>query len=402
MPTYRYAAFTRSGKRVDGTIEEESPITASRVLLGQGLTVSDLREAKGGATQSLFSHKKKIKAKDVAMFTRQLSVMLHSGLDLAEALLVMRDVTANPSMAEVLREVHKDISTGISLTDALSKHKAFPTFLVEMVRAGETAGNLESVLGRVAVQMNKTMRLRGQIKKALTYPTVTLSFSLIAIIVMMAVVVPGFVEILESMDAGMPALTRVVVGISDVVRSNILVILLVAAGVWWGVTAWRKTEAGAAAFDRFLLNLPIVGPLIQKSALANFSSSLAFSLGAGLNILDAMDVTIRVVGLRPVEEALKTARNRVRDGVEFSSSLAEHPDLFPRLLTGMTKVGEVSGEIESALESVAEFYESEVEDLAGSLSSMIEPFIMVFLGGFVGGIVLALMLPMVNVMKALN
>lgn len=402
MPKFRYTAFDKAGKKQTGTVEAETQADASRSLAAKGLTVSEIKEGGAGDIKINISLGGGVSNKDVTLFTRQLAVVIRSGLDLAEALHVVRDVSPNPKFKEVLAQVHADISTGIPFADALSKHKAFGNFLVEMVRAGEAAGNLDSVLNKVAGQLEKSMRMKAAIKKALTYPTVIMIIALLGTGLLLVAVVPQFVGIIEGLEADMPKLTEIVVGASDFVQAYFLYIgAAIAAGVF-AMQRWRATPKGRFLFDSFLLKAPVFGPIIHKSSLTNFTSSLSFCLASGLNLLDAIEVTNRIVGLAPIEQALAEVQDRVREGSDFSSSLAQYESLFPKMMTGMMRVGEASGEMEETLNSVAAYYELEVEEATGSMSSMIEPFIMVFLGGVVGTIVAAMMLPMMTAMNAVG
>lgn len=402
MASFKWVAFDASGARVTGVTEADNVQAVRNELTARRLTPSSIEESRAGQPKSLFSSRKpKVRPKDVALFTKQLSVVLKSGVPLADALRTIAESSDNETLSEALIDVLNSISTGMPIADALSRHAFFGPFLVEMVRAGEQTGRLAEVLARVSVQMDKSNKLRGQIKKALTYPTVILSFSVVAVVVMMVVVVPQFMSIMDGMDVEMPMLTQVVVSISDGLKDNIIIIVVVAAAAFYLFNRWKSTEAGAEQLDRFLLSLPIVGRIMSTSALANFASSLAFSRSAGLDMMESLSITSRVVGLRPMEKAVTRARGRIRDGVDLSMALSESREIFPALLTGMVRVGEESGELEDALGSVAEFYEQEVEDAAAGMSAMIEPFIMAFLAVFVGGLVAALMLPMVSVMQGI-
>jgi type IV pilus assembly protein PilC len=394
---------------VRGEVQAESDGKAIANLAQQGLTVMNVaakgQRAQGGRTAGGAAEKaggKKPTMKDVALFTRQLSVMLASGLELAEALSILADVMTKPQMQQIVHEVHVDVTTGVPMSRALEKHPVFGNFLTEMVRTGEATGKLESVLSQVARQIEKNLKLQAQIKKAMMYPTITLVISLGAVIVMMAVVVPQFVQILDGLGAPMPALTKGVIALSDFIRGNLLWLAIVVAVGVYGLQRWRRTPSGEYQWDLLMLKTPVVGSIVQKSALAKFSSSLGFCLEAGLDILGSLDVTQRVLGVKPMERALEEARTKVREGVALSAALAEYPELFPKLVPGIVRVGESSGELDTTLSSIASFYEGEVEELSGNLSSIIEPVMMILLGSLVGTVVVAMMLPMVGAMKALS
>lgn len=401
MPKFRYIAFDKAGKKQTGAIDADTQADASRALSAKGLTVLEVKEAGAGSIE-IKLNLGGVSNKDITLFTRQLAVVIKSGLDLAEALLVVRDVSPNPKFREILQKVYADISTGVPFSDALGKHKAFSNFLVEMVRAGEASGNLDMVLNKVAGQLEKGMRMKASIKKALTYPTVIMLIALLGTGFLLVAVVPQFVGIIESLETDMPKLTEIVIGASDFVQANFLYIGGALTALVFLAQRWRATPKGRQVFDNLILRAPIFGPIVHKSSLTNFTSSLSFCLASGLNLLDALDVTLRVVGIAPIENALEEVKVRVREGYDFSSSLAQHENLFPKLMTGMMRVGEASGEMEDTLNSVAAYYELEVEEATGSLSSMIEPLIMVFLGGVVGTIVAAMMLPMMQAMQAIR
>lgn len=401
MPLFQYEAFTPSGKLVRGRVDADSSTAALRQLTQQGLV------AKRVTDQLVVTRErgrgKKPGMKDVSLFTRQLALMLRSGLDVSEALRTLEEALPNPRMQVVVRAVNDDILQGVPLSRAMSEHEGvFGDFVVEMVRTGEATGQLEEVLSRVAVQLEKNLRMAAAIKKAMMYPMVTLGISVVAVVVMLALVVPMFVEIIESLNADMPALTQAVVSISAFMQSNLLLIAVAAAFGVFGFRRWRATEAGAAAWDAFMLRVPVVGVIVQKSAVTKFASTLGFCVQAGLDILGALDVAKRVVGVVPVERALEDVRANVRDGVALSAALGYFPELFPKLVPGIVRVGESSGELPSTLASIAGFYEGEVEELTGTLSSVLEPVMMVVLGGLVGTVVIAMMLPMVSAMQSLS
>lgn len=403
MPKYAYVAFDRAGKKKTGTLEADSQQDAMRLLTSRGMTVSSVKEGSGGLNMELnIKLGSGVKPKDITLFTRQLAVVLRSGLDLAEALSTVKEVSPNKAFQEVVGKVYNEISTGVPFADALEKQKVFPSFLVEMVRAAEAAGNLDDVLSRVAHQLEKNMKLKGKIKSALTYPMVIMVIALLGTGLLLVVVVPQFVGILKSLNTAIPPLTAMVIGVSHFVQHYAL--FLAGGGIAGGIAfqRWRKTEQGRLITDKGLLRLPVFGGIVQKSALANFAASLGFSLSSGLTIIDALDVTIRIVGIAPIEVALRDVRNRVREGADFSASLNDYPELFPSMMTGMVRVGESSGELEQTLESVADYYEMEVEEATGSLSTIIEPMLMVFLGGVVGTIVAAMFMPMMAAMQHLQ
>jgi type IV pilus assembly protein PilC len=406
MPTFQYEAFTRSGKAVRGRVEADSDTAAMRQLAHQGLVTKRVSAQAQAAAPALFglgARGKRPGPKDVALFTKQLAVMLRSGLDVAEALGVLEEALPNPRMQKVVHQVGLDILKGIPLSRALAVHdRVFGEFVVEMVRTGEATGQLEEVLSRVSVQLDKNLRMAAAIKKAMMYPMVTLSISIIAVVVMMALVVPMFVEIIDGLNAEMPALTQLVVGVSDFMKANLLLIVVAAAVGVVAFRRWRQTEAGAERFDTLMLRVPVVGAILQKSAVTKFTSTLGFCVQAGLDILGALDVAKRVAGVVPVEKALDDVRANVRDGVALSASLAQFPDLFPKLVPGIVRVGESSGELHATLYSIASYYESEVDDLTGSLSSVLEPVMMIVLGGLIGTVVIAMMLPMVSAMQSLG
>lgn len=404
MQTFQYEAFTRSGKQVRGQVMADSNTAAVRQLAQQGLVAKKV-SVRGGVAEKGESKRggKRPGPKDVALFTKQLAVMLRSGLDVSEALGILEEALPNPRMQTVVHQVGLAILKGVPLSRALGAHEAvFGDFVVEMVRTGEATGQLEEVLSRVSVQLEKNLNMAAAIKKAMMYPMVTLAISLIAVVVMMALVVPMFVEIIEGLNAEMPGLTQAVVNISEFMQGNLLLIGVAGGVLGYGFRRWRKTEAGAAKWDELMLRAPVIGPIVQKSAVTKFTSTLGFCVQAGLDILGALDVAKRVAGVIPVERALEDVRANVRDGMGLSAALGLFPELFPKLVPGIVRVGESSGDLHTTLYSIAGFYESEVEELTGSLSSVLEPVMMIVLGGLVGTVVVAMMLPMVSAMQSLS
>ncbi len=332
--------------------------------------------------------------KDLVSFTRHLTLMLESGLDLRSALQVSGDVTSKAKLDKAVRSVGRDVQIGIPLSEAIARQRLFDRFVIEMLRAGEATGDVLSVLRRVNVYLEKRIKIQQTVQKATVYPVVTLVFSLVAVIAMLALVVPQFVSIVEGLGAELPPLTQAVVAVSEFVQQNVLVLIGLVALAIGGITLGRRIPWVRTATDRVLLGLPVVGPVVRANALTQWTGSLAFCLHAGLDIRSSLDVSRRLVGLAPFDRALRDVRQHVSDGDSLAAAVARHPDMFPNLIQGVVRVGEQSGSLEAPLQSAASFYEDELDTLSASVGSAIEPFLMVFIGGIVGVVVVSMMLPM--------
>jgi type IV pilus assembly protein PilC len=340
----------------------------------------------------------RMKQADLMVMTRQLATMVSAGLTLLRALRVLEDQTESKKLKQALVEVRKDVESGSSLSDALDRHpKVFSVLYVSMVRAGETGGFLDTTLNRVAEHLEAEDKLRRQVKSAMVYPMVVLTFAMLVLTGLVTFIVPVFAKVFTENGSQLPGLTRFTLGISDMVRHYPYVPLGVAGGGVFFFLRWKKSKAGRAQWDKLRLKAPMkIGDIVQKISLARWSRTLSSLVTAGVPMLEAISVTGKTSGNHVVEKAMESVRQSVSSGGTIQAALKEEP-VFPPLVYHMVGVGEETGGLETTLSKVADFYEDEVEAAVKSLTSVLEPIMIIVIGGIVGFVVISMYLPMFKV-----
>ena len=335
-----------------------------------------------------------IKEKDVVIFTRQFSTMIDAGLPLVQALDILASQAANKRFASIIRQAKADVEGGSTYADALRKHpKAFSELYVNMVAAGEAGGILDTVLNRLAMYMEKAIKLKRKVKGALMYPAIVTLVAAAVVTIIMVKVVPTFSNMFASLGGKLPTPTRIVITASHfmVGKGGLLLLgLIVAAAI--GLVQFRRTKKGRLTTDSLFLKMPIFGILLLKVAVAKFTRTLGTLTGSGVPILDALEITAKTAGNRKVEEAIINVKSAVQEGKTLAEPLAEQK-VFPHMVTQMISVGESAGALDSMLGKIADFYDDEVDSAVSNLTSMLEPLMMVVLGSIIGFIVIAMYLP---------
>lgn len=402
MPTtFAYKVRDRSGKVISGAIEAESAQAVASKLRSMGYIVLEISEKKEAFSFSL-SFRKKVKLKDLTVFSRQFATMINSGVSITRALAILAEQTDNPTLAEVIRQLRKDVEAGLSLSEALAKHdKIFPPIFVNMTRAGEAGGVLDEVLLRLAEHFEKDAAIRGRVKSALTYPVAVLVFSLLIATAMIVFVVPTFMNMFESLGGNLPAATQMLVNLSNFVRGRWYIIIGTIVGIIYLYKFLNKTEKGKFFFDSIKLKLPIFGMLIKKMSLSKFSRTFSTLVASGVPILQAMDIVADTAGNEVVAKAIREARSSIKEGESISKPLSKSP-VFPPMVVQMISIGEETGALDTMLKKIADFYDEEVSAMVESLTSLLEPILMIFLGILIGGIVIALYLPMFSIISVMN
>ena len=402
MSTYVFKAMDTAGAKASGEVEAETKQAVADQLRQRGLIVLDIAD-KGGSKEINLSFMGKPKATDLTILTRQLATMVNSGMTILRALYILEGQTENKQLAETIGEVRKDVEAGIALSDALERHpKTFDQLFTAMTRAGETGGMLDQALLRVADQLEAADSLRRQVKSAMMYPIVVLTFACLVMIAMLVFLVPVFIDTFESLNSELPAITKLTVAMSEAVTSYWYVVLASVAVMVVAFKRWKKTEAGRRGFDKFKLRLPMkVGEIVQKVSLARWSRTLSALVKAGVPLMQAMEITGKTSGNWVVENAMDSVVESVRAGGTIADPLKASP-IFPGMVTQMVSVGEDTGALDTMLEKIAEFYEDQVAAAVKSLTAIIEPIMIVFVGGMVGFIVIAMYMPMFKVYDAIK
>lgn len=384
---FEWEGKDRNGKQVRGELRAlgENQVTAA--LRRQGIVASKVkkRRTSGG---------KRIKPKDIAIFTRQLATMMKAGVPLLQAFDIVGRGNPNPNVTKLLNDIRSDVETGTSLSASFRKHPLyFNSLYCNLVEAGEAAGILEELLDRLAEYMEKTEGLKSKIKSALMYPISVIVVAFVVVAVIMIWVIPSFKQVFASFGAELPAPTLMVMAMSEFfVEYWWLIFGLLFGGGYFFIQAWRRSEKVQAFMDRLMLKLPIFGTLVEKSVVARWTRTLSTMFAAGVPLVEALDSVGGAAGNLVYAKATDKIQQEVSTGTSLTTAMG-NVQLFPSMVLQMCAIGEESGSIDHMLGKAADFYEAEVDDMVAGLSSLMEPIIIVLLGTIIGGIVISMYLP---------
>jgi type IV pilus assembly protein PilC len=377
-----------------GEIEAESRPAAVAALRARGVvaTAVEERKAKAAAAASL-KLGGKVKAKDLAIYTRQFSTMVDAGLPIAQCLQILSEQSESKVLRDVTARIATDVQGGATLAESYGKYpKTFDNLFVNMLAVGESGGVLDVCLQRLSTYIEKAAKLKGQVKSAMVYPATIISVACLVIIFMMVFALPTFANMFKSMGAELPLPTKIVIWMSDMTRKYIIVMAAVIAVGVYALKRYYSTDQGSMAIDTLLLKVPVVGMLIRKIAVARFTRTLGTLISSGVPILEGLLITARAAGNRVVEKAVMQARQHVTAGGTLAEPLKSAP-VFPAMVVHMISVGENTGALDAMLGKIADFYDDEVDAAVAAMTSLLEPMMIVFLGVAVGGIVIAMYLP---------
>lgn len=404
MPSYAYTGLTASGKTVKGTEASESVPALKGALKRKGVYLTAVTEtASGGGARVKDSNEvdlsfifDKVRPRDVASMTRLLSTLLLAGVTLPEALNALTDQVESPRFKSVLSDIASRVNEGSALADAMAKHtKLFPQLYINMIRAGEASGSLETVLIRLADFMDQQEDLRGKVTTAMFYPVAMALVGGGVVTLLMVKVVPQISQMFEDQNAELPLSTRFLVSLSEFVAGYWWLIIMMMFAAVWGFRRWRATESGRLIFDSAILRLPVLGDLARKIAVSRFSRTLATMLASGVQLLQALDIVKSLLGNVVLEDVVSSARNDIREGDSVAVAL-KRSGQFPPLVTHMIAVGERSGQLEKMLEDVATTYDRETSAAITRATAVLEPLMIVLMGGSVGFIVFSIMTPILQ------
>lgn len=396
MKRFSYRAKDKTGKLVSGRVEATSSQLAARLLREKGLVVISITPER----ESIFSLIKKIRERvtlsDLATFTRQLSTMITAGLPITDALIILRS-QASVAMSQVVSQVLLDVEGGSSLADAMEKHpKVFTKVYVSIVKAGETGGVLDEVLSRLADNLEKEREFRSKVKGALIYPAIVIVGMFAVATIMMLFVIPRLTSLYKEFNAQLPLATQVLISVSGfATRFWFAGLGLLILGIW-GFNIFRKSEVGRRKVDEWIFRIPIVGPLQRQIILTEFTRTLGLLVGAGISILEALNVVADAVGNVIISDAIRASAVQVEKGFPLAYALSQQGEVFPPMLYQMLSVGEETGKLDEVLGKVSHVFEVESEQQVKGLTSAIEPLIMILLGVGVGFLVIAIILPIYN------
>ena len=402
--TFDYKVRDRSGSLVEGQLDGDSMALVVRRLREMGympISVTPKSSINIKTEIRIPGVTDRVKLREVAVITRQLSTMVDSGLSVVRSLAILAAQVENPTLASVLNEVRLDLEHGSSLSAACAKHpKVFSHLFCTLVQAGEAGGNLDEVLKSLANTIEKQAQLNRTIRSAMTYPAVVMSVMLLIFTAMLVFIVPVFQNLFSSLGGKLPLPTQVLIKVSSIMTSAwALVVIGVIIGTVIGVKQWIKTDEGRRRWDKLILKPPIFGPLFHKVALARMTGTLASLIGSGVPILESLDICADTSGNRTVGDVLIEAKNGVREGRPLADPLREHEDVIPTLVVQMIEVGEQTGALDEMLRKVGEFYDQEVEVTVNNLTALLEPLLTVMMGAMVGAMVICLYLPMFDYIK---
>lgn len=390
LDSFTWEGVDKSGRKLKGEMQAASDAFVKASLRRQGVNPTRVTRK----SKPLFSIKKKIKPKDVAVFTRQLATMIQSGIPVAQAFEIVGKGHENPAMQELVLSVKQDVESGTALTQALAKHPLqFDSLYCNLVAAGEQAGILDAILDKVATYKEKIEYIKGKIKSALFYPTAVIVVAFVVTAILLIFVIPQFEALFKGFGADLPALTQFVIGLSRAFQEWWYVIIggIIGAVVGLGYS-YKRSPKMQHTLDRLLLRAPVIGEIVKKATIARFARTLSTMFAAGVPLVEALDAVAGASGNRVYYEGTLAIKSDVSTGMQLQAAM-NATGLFPNMVVQMVAIGEESGELDKMLGKVADFYETEVDDAVASLSSLIEPIIMAFLGVVIGGLVIAMYLP---------
>ncbi len=391
MPVYSWKGRNKYGQIVSGERVAASVEEATRLLTKEQILVIKIEKKTAFKLPKIFA--KKVSSQELAVFTRQLSVMFSAGLPLTQALDILGIQQENKLFKEIILTVKSDVEAGSSLNNALRKHtKVFDDLYCNMVASGETSGNLDQILQRLALYIEKVTRIKGQVKSAMAYPSVVLAVAVIIVIIIMWKVVPTFANLFMEMGVSLPLPTQITIAVSRFFASYFYWIIGGFLGIGALIRAYYQTYKGRRVIDNILLKIPVLGDLLRKTAVARFSRTFSTLLTSGVPMLDSLDITAKTAGNSIVEDSIFLSRRLVSEGKSLAEALSASK-VFPPMVLQMIGAGEQTGALDQMLNKIADFYEEEVDRAVHTLISLLEPVMIAFLGTIVGGIVLSIYLP---------
>jgi type IV pilus assembly protein PilC len=400
MPTYQWKGKTRGGEEQAGTITADSKDAVVNMLRTRQIQVTAVTEK--GKEFSLPKFGGGVSQKEIAVFTRQFSVMIDAGLPLVQCLEILASQQANREFAKVLMAVRTDVESGSSLADALRKHpKVFSDLYANMIAAGEAGGILDTILQRLSVYIEKIVKLRSQVRSAMIYPVAIITIAAAVVTIILWKVIPTFATLFLELGAELPMPTQITISASRFLGHYFIFIFAALGGAIFALASWHKTYKGRRILDGITMKLPVLGLVLKKIAVARFCRTLGTLTASGVPILDGLEITARTAGNSIVEDAIMETRKAVEEGRTISEPLRD-TDVFPPMVVQMIAVGEQTGALDAMLQKIADFYEDEVDEAVTNLMALLEPVMISFLGVVIGGIVISMYLPMFDLINKIG
>src|SRR5688572_5150217 len=405
MPTFAYSGRTRAGQNVAGERVADTMDAAVAALRREQVMVTRIdaaKAAKAVAAKKAAKGGVKVPSKNLAIFVRQFSVMIDAGLPLVQCLDILGKQEPHKGFSGVILKTREDVEAGAALADAMKKHpKTFDALFTNMIAAGEAGGILDTILKRLAVYIEKSVKLKGEVKSAMIYPIAVIVIAAIVVSAILWKVIPTFAQLFAGLGAQLPLATRVVISLSDMLVSYGWILIIVMGVAAWAIKTYYATENGRRVCDAILLKTPILGNILRKVAVARFCRTLSTLMASGVPILDGLDITARTAGNAIIEDAIQLTRSAIERGETISTPLRE-TGVFPSMVVQMINVGETTGALDAMLSKIADFYEEEVDTAVAGLLTLMEPVMIAVLGVVVGGIVIAMYLPIFDLISKLT
>ncbi len=398
MATYLWRGRNRFGDIVAGERVAASVDELTRALQREQITVLEIKP-KRAAISIPFFRREKVKLKDLAVFSRQLSVLIDAELPLIQSLNILAEQTKNRYFQRVIRTIRSDVEAGSTLNQAMRKHpKAFDDLYCNLIASGEQSGSLDVMLRRLSEYIEKILRLRAKVRQAMIYPSAIVIFAILVAIFLLWRVIPVFASIFNELGASLPFLTRTIIGLSHFVQRFIFLIFLGLIALFFAFRYYRRTTTGRWTIDRLILKMPIIGPLMRKVAVSRFTRTLSTLVSGGVPMLESLQITATTAGNVIIEKAVLDARKMVAEGRSLNESLAQTGQ-FPFMLTQMVSVGEATGTLDEMLLKLADFFDEEVDTAVAALLSILEPLLIIFVGIMVGTLIISMYLPIFSLMS---
>ena len=403
MPTFAYAGRTRAGQTVTGERVADTMDAAVAGLRREQIQITKIDPVKAKAEAKPKAKKGvSVPAKNLAIFTRQFSVMIDAGLPLVQCLDILGKQEPHKGFSSVILKTREDVESGAALADAMKKHpKTFDALYSNMIAAGEAGGILDTILKRLATYIEKSVKLKGEVKSAMIYPVAVVVIAAVVVGAILWKVIPTFATLFAGLGAQLPHPTRVVISLSNGIVAYGWLLLIAIGAAGYGLKSYYATENGRRTIDRIMLKMPILGDILRKVAVARFCRTLSTLLASGVPILDGLDITARTSGNAIIEDAILVTRSGIERGETVSGPLRE-TNVFPSMVVQMINVGETTGALDAMLSKIADFYEEEVDTAVAGLLTLMEPVMIAFLGVVVGGIVIAMYMPIFDLISKLT
>ena len=402
MPVYQWVGTNKKNEVQKGEMDAASEEAVRNNLTRLKITPSKIKKKSKDLFENVTFLQPKIKGADVILLARQFSTMIDAGLPIIQCLDILYTQQANTTFRKMLKNIKESVEGGATLAEALKKFpKQFDDLFVNMIAAGEAGGILDAILRRLAAYMEKAAKLKAKVKGAMTYPIVTLFIAVLVLAVILIFVIPVFEEMFADFGRELPMATKVVVAMSDMVKSKVVYIIIAIVIFVFAYKKFSSTDKGRAVIDDLVLKFPVFGDLLRKVAVSKFTRTMGTMLASGVAILEALDIVAKTAGNKTIEKAIYDVRSGISEGRTMADPLQE-AGVFPPMVCQMISVGESTGALDAMLEKIADFYDEEVDQAVENLTSLIEPFMLVFLGVTIGGLVVAMYLPIFKMAGAIG